>query len=323
MQQNPYYEKQLETTRRRREEHNRYILQKHRKRKSIGSSIKRILQIILLTIFFASEFIPRLRSIVPPISPHSEKIVRNVPYREIDLSALSIISDSDVSDSILQNIREATELMLCNTYLKRHFIGNCWHIYVTNQPLPETNGIKPAGITDTGERQISLLSSQVDRSIYHEFGHYFMAMYIYNFPDAESRLNELYAEENSVFQSYTGSEADSLYGKSNVHEFIASVFDNMVHDHQNICPKTEAYLEQLYQTLSQMDYAEVYSTDYHYHKSFEELLENYGPSYTILIDGTPIDPITYDIHDLPDAGYETSIHDLGGHGTVFVTSHSA
>lgn len=323
MHQNPYYEKQLETARRRREEHNRYILQRHRKRKSIGSSLIKIFRIILITIIFSSEFIPRLKCIVPPTSTHSEKIVRNVPYREIDLSALSIISDSDVSDSVLQNIREATDLMLCNTYLKRHFIGNGWHIYVTNQPLPETNGIDPAGITDTGERQISLLSSQVDRSIYHEFGHYFMAMYIYNFPDAESQLNELYAEECSVFQSYTGSEDDSVYGKSNVHEFIASVFDNMVHGYQNICPKTEACLDQLYQTLSQMDYAEVYSTDYDYHKSFEELLERYGPSYTILIDGTPIDPITYDIHDLPASGYTTSIHDQGGYGTIFVTSRTA
>lgn len=323
---NQYYEKQLELARRQREEHNRYILQKHRRKKSHGSIFLKILRIILIAVFFISELPPYQRNTASSSQSkpsHSKKIVRNVPYREIDLTSLPIIYDSDVSDTVLHNVQEATELILCNAYLQRHFVGNGWHIYVTNQPLPKTNGLDPAGITDTSERQISLLSSQIDRAIYHEFGHYFMAMFTYNFPDAESKLNELYAEENALFQSHTGIEADALYGKSNAHEFIASVFDNIVHGYENICPKTEQYLEQMYQALSQMDYSDVYSTGYDYHKSFEELLENYGLSYTILLDENPIDPITYDIHDLPDSGYETSIHDLGGHGTVFVTSHSA
>ncbi len=277
-------------------------------------------------IFFISEVPPYYRNTASPDPPqpsHSKKIVRNVPYREINLTSLPIICDPDVSDNVLYNVQKATEIILCNTYLQRHFIGNGWHIYVTNQPLPKTNGLAPAGITDTGERQISLLSSQIDRAIYHEFGHYFMAMFTYNFPNAEANLNELYTEENSLFQSHTGIEADALYGKSNAHEFVASVFDNIVHGYENICPKTEQYLEQMYQALSQLDYSDVYSTSYDYHRNFEELLENYGLSYTILLDGNPIDPITYDIHDLPDSGYETSIHDLGGHGTVFVTSHPA
>lgn len=320
MRQNPYYEKQVELARRQKEQNNRRIHQKYRRKHPLWSGLKKLCYVILVIAIYTSQMMPHIRAINASIPKQQYEFVRNVPYREIDISALPLISDPDVSDSCLQRIEEAAELVLGNTYLKRHFIGNNWQIYVTNQPLPRTNDIDPAGITDTGERQISLLASQVDHAIYHEFGHYFMAMYTFNFPDAEDRLNELYSNENSQFQSYTGMESDSLYGRSNAHEFIASVFDNMVHGSRNICPETEAYLEQMYQTLSQMDYSEVYSTGYSYHKDFENMLINYGASYTILLDGSPIDPVSYDIHDLPDSGYTTSIHDLGGHGTVFVQS---
>ncbi len=72
---------------------------------------------------------------------------------------------------------------------------------------------------------------------------------------------------------------DTMYGMSALDEFIASVFDNIVHDFTGCCPKTEAYVQNMYGTLMQMDYADVFSTDYEYHHSFEEMLQKYGASY--------------------------------------------
>lgn len=245
---------------------------------------------------------------------------RNVPYREIDITQSAVECDAGVSDESVQKVQSQVDLMLSTDNLKRQFYGNGWKVYVTNQSLPMQHGIQPAGTTDTAARRISLVEEHIDRALYHEFGHYFMAIYVFNVPCAQAELQQLYAEESAQFQSHTGISEDSAYGQTNVDEFVASIFDNIVHNETGICPKTEAYVQNMYGMLMQMDYAEVFSTDYDYHHNFEELLEKYGASYEFYIDGVMIDPATYDVHDLTAMGYEASVTDYGGHGTVNITT---
>ena len=104
-------------------------------------------------------------------------------------------------------------------------------------------------------------------------------------------------------------------------DFTQSVIDNIVHDFTGCCPKTEAYVQNMYGTLMQMDYADVFSTDYEYHHSFEEMLQKYGASYEFYIDGQRIDPASYDVHDLRARGYESRVTDYGGYGSVNVTTY--
>ena len=245
---------------------------------------------------------------------------RNVPYREIDITQSAVECDAGVSEESVQKVQSQVDTMLSTDYLKRQFYGNGWKVYVTNQALPMQHGIQPAGTTDTATRRISLVEEHIDRAIYHEFGHYFMAMYVFNVPGAQAELQQLYAEEGAQFQSHTGIAEDTVYGQTNVDEFIASIFDNIVHNVTGICPKTEAYVQNMYGALMQMDYADVFSVDYDYHHNFEELLEKYGASYEFYIDGQMIDSATYDVHDLTAMGYESSVTDYGGHGTVTVTT---
>ncbi len=246
---------------------------------------------------------------------------REVPYREIDLSKPVIERDAGVSDESLQKVEGMLDFILCTDALKRQFYGNDWTVYITNQELPMQGTIQPAGLTDTGARRISLVEEHIDRAVYHEFGHYFMAMYVFNVPGAEAELEQLYREEAGAFQSHTGLAEDSMYGMSEPDEFIASVFDNIVHDFTGCCPKTEAYVQNMYGTLMRMGYAEVFSTDYEYHHSFEEMLQKYGASYEFYIDGQMIDPASYDVHDLRAQGYESKVTDYGGYGSVNVTTY--
>ena len=246
---------------------------------------------------------------------------REVPYREIDLTKPVVERDAGVSDESLQKVEEMLDHILSTEGLKRQFYGNDWTVYITDQALPMQGSIQPAGMTDTGARRISLVEEQIDRAVFHEFGHYFMAMYVFNVPDAQAELEALYAEEAGSFQSYTGRTEDSIYGMSELDEFIASVFDNIVHDFTGCCPKTEAYVQNMYGTLMQMDYADVFSTDYEYHHSFEEMLQTYGASYEFYIDGQMIDPASYDVHDLRARGYESKVTDYGGYGSVNVTTY--
>lgn len=246
---------------------------------------------------------------------------REVPYREIDLTKPVVERDAGVSDESLQKVEAMLDLILCTDALKRQFYGNDWTVYITDQALPMQGTIQPAGMTDTGARRISLVEEQIDRAVFHEFGHYFMAMYVFNVPGAQAEIEQLYAEEAGTFQSHTGIAEDTMYGMSALDEFIASVFDNIVHDFTGCCPKTEAYVQNMYGTLMQMDYADVFSTDYEYHHSFEEMLLKYGASYEFYIDGQRIDPASYDVHDLRAQGYESTVTDYGGYGSVNVTTY--
>lgn len=246
---------------------------------------------------------------------------REVPYREIDLTQSVVERDSGVSDASVQKVEEMLDFILSTEALKRQFYGNGWTVYITDHALPMQGAIQPAGMTDTSARRISLVEEHIDRAVYHEFGHYFMAMYVFNVPGAQAELEKLYAEEAGTFQSHTGIAEDTMYGMSALDEFIASVFDNIVHDFTGCCPKTEAYVQNMYGTLMQMDYADVFSTDYEYHHSFEEMLLKYGASYEFYIDGQRIDPASYDVHDLRAQGYESTVTDYGGYGSVNVTTY--
>ena len=85
--------------------------------------------------------------------------------------------------------------------------------------------------------------------------------------------------------------------------------------------KEKHQVENVYGTLMQMDYADVFSTDYEYHHSFEEMLLKYGASYEFYIDGQRIDPASYDVHDLRARGYESRVTDYGRYGSVNVTTY--
>ena len=247
---------------------------------------------------------------------------REVPYKDIDINSSLVTYDQGVSPDIVTYAEETSRILLQNDNLLRQFIGNGWSVHLSDHELKGIDDVvHPAGYTDYKNRCIVIYAPLCEHAIFHEFGHYFSYIYECNFENIRAEMDSLYTEESRNFVSRKG-EQETKYGKKNVHEYFACMFDNMIHDSgSSCCPKTDIYIRNFYSILSNTDYKDIYSVGYEYRVKLEELFQEYGATYTFLLDGEQIDPKTYDIHDFPPKSFTCQASGANGAGTLVITTH--
>ena len=249
--------------------------------------------------------------------PRRMQFKREVPYKKIDISQSFVTADPGVSEEIITYTEDVSRGLLQNENFLRQFIGNGWTVHLSQNPLKSVGDVEhPAGYTDYNHRQIVIYAPQCEHAIIHEFGHYFAYIYACNFENVEEEMNALYLEEGSNFVSSKG-DKETKYGKKNVHEFFACMFDNIIRGHGSMCcPKTTEYIGDFYNFLGNTDFSDIYSLDFTFRKNLENLFEEYGVAYSFFIDGVRVNPKIYDIHDFPPRGYTCQISGTNGTGTV-------
>ncbi|ETP73902.1 hypothetical protein UYO_0157 [Lachnospiraceae bacterium JC7] len=247
---------------------------------------------------------------------------REVPYREIDINGSFVTFDSGVPTKTVELAEGISRILLQNDNLLRQFVGNGWTVHLSDHELNGIGDVEhPAGYTDYKNRCIVIYAPHCEHVIFHEFGHYFAYIYECNFENIKSEMDVLYREEARNFVSYRGDQ-ETKYGKKNVNEFFACMYDNMVHDaDSSYCPKTENYIKNCYNILANTDYKDIYSVNYEYRVKLEELFQNYGATYTFILDGERIDPKTYDIHDFPTKGFSCQVSGANGTGTLVIQTY--
>lgn len=246
---------------------------------------------------------------------------REVPYREIDTSKAIVTYDAGVSSDTVVLAENISRKLLYDDNLLRQFIGNNWTVHLSDHELNGIGDVEhPAGYTDYKNRCIVIYAPYCDYSIYHEFGHYFAYIYECNFENIKSEMEALYREEAGNFVSYRNDQ-ETKYGKKNVQEFFACMYDNIVHDADcSHCPKTENYIKNYYNVLANTEYKDIYSVNYEYRVKLEELFQEYGATYTFILDDERIDPKTYDIHDFPPKGFSCQLAGVNGSGTLVINT---
>ena len=137
----------------------------------------------------------------------------------------SIIPDflqvgTDVAEYQLWKILKAWEIIPQG--LKNIFLNNNWRIILTNSREWRTDekGRREAGYITTAEKIIFIKSSQkdIDRILYHEFGHF---MYVLtNDRGLKKDIYKAYLKERDIYLKFF----QDAYGVSNEEEFFAQVF---------------------------------------------------------------------------------------------------
>lgn len=174
---------------------------------------------------------------VQPVVETAEEKVNVGPYD-------NIVIGEDGTDSVTKNANKYWNNTVPED-LKKWFVENGWQIKVSNVSLKSRFNCdySVAGMTVWGEKTIYLdnRNTIIELAMLHEIGHAVdMNWYVLSYGED---FQTCYEKERDNFIDSTGG---TEYAKTNVQEYFASVFANMILDTnavRNQCPETVAYIE--------------------------------------------------------------------------------